>query len=516
MKHFIRTLTILLSILLLGTLAVGMTACTETPDTPETDAPTTPETDAPTEGPTECVHEEAYKTVDDENHEKYCTKCNETIATEAHTWDEGAVTTEPTVEAEGVKTFTCSACAATRTEAVEKLNIKDVLGLDVKASDLDPLMAPIFSGTEAKNETVMFLDKGDVKELLFPIDTVISVTSYDGKKVYEEGKDYVIEDGKLKVTADSSIPCITSAKFYNSPGSLIQVKHEGKTVYMHWGEGQAMTNWQVNVNYTHSAAWEGYTQNSELITYQNFVKKLQAGEDVTIFFYGDSITWGANASWINGYNPKQYPYTVLFVQALADLFDYTVHYEAANLTASMATCKVPSEDYVAGTRGTITYVNTAIGGWTSQDGVTNMDKFVKDKVSQYGCDLFVIAFGMNDGGIAPNTTQKNIKKVVDAVLELKPESSVVLLSTMVPNPDGIGWYGNQVKQEPMLEKLATSYREAGVDCAVSCMTSVSLAILERKDFHDYSGNNINHPNDYFVRVYAQTLLQTIIGYENMN
>ena len=48
------------------------------------------------------------------------------------------------------------------------------------------------------------------------------------------------------------------------------------------------------------------------------------------------------------------------------------------------------------------------------------------------------------------------------------------------------------------------------------MTSVSQAILKHKDFHDYSGNNINHPNDYFVRVYAQTLLQTVVGYENMN
>jgi hypothetical protein len=48
------------------------------------------------------------------------------------------------------------------------------------------------------------------------------------------------------------------------------------------------------------------------------------------------------------------------------------------------------------------------------------------------------------------------------------------------------------------------------------VTSVSKAILERKDFQDTTGNNINHPNDYFYRMYAQTLLQTLIGYENMN
>ena len=64
--------------------------------------------------------------------------------------------------------------------------------------------------------------------------------------------------------------------------------------------------------------------------------------------------------------------------------------------------------------------------------------------------------------------------------------------------------------------LAAEYRAAGVDCAVSCMTSTSEAVLTRKDFHDYSGNNINHPNDFFARIYAQTLLQCVIGYENLD
>jgi hypothetical protein len=38
----------------------------------------------------------------------------------------------------------------------------------------------------------------------------------------------------------------------------------------------------------------------------------------------------------------------------------------------------------------------------------------------------------------------------------------------------------------------------------------------KNSLRDESGNNINHPNDWFYRVYAQTLLQTLIGYENMN
>ena len=37
-----------------------------------------------------------------------------------HVWDDGVITLEPTVEAEGVKTYTCE-CGATKTEAVAKL-----------------------------------------------------------------------------------------------------------------------------------------------------------------------------------------------------------------------------------------------------------------------------------------------------------------------------------------------------------------------------------------------------------
>lgn len=37
-----------------------------------------------------------------------------------HKWDEGVITTEPTYEKEGVKTFTCTACGETKTETVAK------------------------------------------------------------------------------------------------------------------------------------------------------------------------------------------------------------------------------------------------------------------------------------------------------------------------------------------------------------------------------------------------------------
>ena len=54
----------------------------------------------------------------------YCTDCKAklstgtTIAAKGHSWDKGVITTEPTAEKPGVKTFTCTVCGDTRTEAV--------------------------------------------------------------------------------------------------------------------------------------------------------------------------------------------------------------------------------------------------------------------------------------------------------------------------------------------------------------------------------------------------------------
>ena len=61
--------------------------------------------------------------------EIYCPVCgdvssiiNTTPKTNNHTWDNGVVTTEPTAEKEGVKTYTCTVCQETKTESIPRLN----------------------------------------------------------------------------------------------------------------------------------------------------------------------------------------------------------------------------------------------------------------------------------------------------------------------------------------------------------------------------------------------------------
>ena len=53
---------------------------------------------------------------------KHCSVCNKVLVEQTevpatgHHWDDGKITTEPTCEDKGVKTYTCTVCHTTRTE----------------------------------------------------------------------------------------------------------------------------------------------------------------------------------------------------------------------------------------------------------------------------------------------------------------------------------------------------------------------------------------------------------------
>lgn len=60
-----------------------------------------------------------YEPLNDDQHTARCADCPYTDVY-THRWNSGEVTTEATCAAEGVKTFTCNQCGATKTESIEK------------------------------------------------------------------------------------------------------------------------------------------------------------------------------------------------------------------------------------------------------------------------------------------------------------------------------------------------------------------------------------------------------------
>lgn len=425
---------------------------------------------------------------------------DENITTEAFTTEE--ITTEE---------------ITTEEATVEEITTEEpsLLDYEINVPELDPLMHNMLEGNIMTGESVMFIDYGDKKSLMFYADEIISVTSYDGLVTYTEGVDYALENGMIVLLEGSSIPCITSEVYYNNTSSnYLTMEHDGKICNVYWGEGRTMTQWQVNVTYAHSDVWEGFVQESSIEIYKPFLDKLCRGEDVTVFFYGDSITRGANSSLFVGHEPYQPDYTKLFVYALADLFDYKVEHIHTGLEKTFSE-DVPTYNDGEDARGTITYINSSVGGWDCAGALNNVQKYVCDVIDEYGCDLFVLAFGMNNGTTKAKTYQTYTKQTVGEVLKVAPDTALMLVSTMVSNPYDTDSGKNQILFEEPLLAMATSYTRAGTPCATVLMGSMSEAVLEHKAFNDYAANNINHPNDFFMRVYAQTLFQTLIGYENI-
>ena len=506
-----RKLTKLICLLLISAFAlVALVGCNTVKDEETTAATTTPVTEEATENVTTA-----------EATEETTTLAPETTAEETSAETTAEVTTEPETTLNTQEETSAETTEETTEEiTTEEITTSYMQSLGLKEENLNPIMQNIFAGNEVKNETVFVIDKGETRKLLYPATEIISVTSYNGSITYTEGVDYVLDNGGIKILEGSSIPAVTSAVYYNyTANPAIYVNHNGVNTSVYWGEGATMTQWQVSVTYKHESTWEGFNQPNSSKIYESLIKKLEAGEDVTFIFYGDSITCGATSSWFSG-TGDQHSYSMLFTEAIADLFGYTVNFiDVSHLQPGMI--KPTPEPYVGGTRGTITYINPSVGGWTSQNGLDNFDTFVKPYVQEYGCDLFVIAFGGNDapGGIPATTIANNFKKIISSVKKLDSDVHFMMVATMVTNTLATnGWYVPSILDHELEFLKAARYlnSKSGIPGAVTNMTSMSLSILDHKDFVDYTGNNINHPNDFFERVYAQTLLQSFLGYENMN
>ena len=123
--------------------------------------------------------------------------------------------------------------------------------------------------------------------------------------------------------------------------------------------------------------------------------------------------------------------------------------------------------------------------------------------------MLVIALGMNDGNTPPEIFKGLMNTMVSYYFKNKPDGAVVLVSSMLPNTQW-KWRGNQ----SLFENELVSIAESRENVAVAKVTQM-LTQFEKmgKKARDYLANNINHPNDFAIRVYAQVILKTILGDE---
>lgn len=346
--------------------------------------------------------------------------------------------------------------------------------------DLHAYTQPYWSGNIVYNESVMVLaDKdGNIQDipLLYHADEIISVRKFHLASEYKAGRDYELVDGKLHIPSGSAITPVAYSTYYPSAASAntYPLNSAYGSGYLYFSEGSKLHTMQIAVTYRHSDKYTGTVPAYKGKQLPKTTAKLKNGQKLNILVYGDSISTGANSSGAVNVAPNAPAWYDMFVSVLKEKYKSS----------------------------SISMVNTSVGGMTSEWGAANANERAGDKRP----DLCIIGFGMNDGTakIPAADFKKNIQTIMEAVTKKNPDCEFVLISTSLPNKEAYIFYGNQKEYLPVLKSLEKT------GTVVADMTTYHEDLLAKKRFCDMTGNNINHPNDFLARAYAQLMCRTMI------
>ena len=347
--------------------------------------------------------------------------------------------------------------------------------LEYRRYDHETYTLPLWEGDTVYNETIMFVGENEAPLLYYP-DKVISVLSYDLKTEYTEGEDYTVRDGKIVLTENTRIPSFSLEEYYPAEavaGKCFASNVEGHP-YIFFSEGSTIFQRQIHVTYTHSDTWQGFIP-EKCEKFSSFFEKASRGEAVKVLFYGDSITTGANSSKRVNCEPYAETWFDMVIGSMKKYFN----------------------------NDKIECVNTAVGGKNTAWALEN----VKERAIDISPDIMFLAFGMNDAGRSPEEETALIKQIIDEFSASCPYCDIALISTMLPHFRLKGFWGHQKDFEEAFSKLCDTYSNVGL----IPVTSMHKAILEKKRYYDMTGNNVNHPNDFLARVYAQTINKVLFG-----
>lgn len=309
--------------------------------------------------------------------------------------------------------------------------------------------------------------------LLFPPVSILSVKNAGLDTTFKEGVDWTYANGKLELTPGSKAASMTMAGLYpkvSTPGWDMPKVGGGHILFQ---EGHFFHDRQLSVTYTHARAlWKGPVPKLAEATLPNTLGRLSLGKPLKIVLLGNSITAGYNASGFTGAAPFMPGYGGLVAENLK------AHYASA-----------------------ITLKNVAVQGKDAAWGAANAHSLVTSE----NPDLVVISFGMNDGAskVPADTFAVRIKAVMADVKAGNPAAEFILVSTTLANPESY-FAGLQAAYKPKLQAML------GPGVELVDMTGVHQELLKRKAFRDMTGNNINHPNDFLHRWYAQQMSGLLI------
>lgn len=318
--------------------------------------------------------------------------------------------------------------------------------------------------------------------LMFKPKNIVSVMSATETEKYTEYMDWEYKDGYIYVLPESRIPVLD----YNDICFDVEFPEHcfpANKGYSRFESGDFFHLNQIAVTYTcERGLWTGVKPKYSKDILPKTTQKLKDGEKLRITLIGDSISFGAQSSKDLKVEPFQPNYFDLLCEELS--------------------LRTESE---------IVAKNVSKSGMDSKWGVENFDELANDE--EY--DLLIIGFGMNDGGKTPEEFAGYIRLMAKKAMSKYKNAEIIFISTSTPNPvltnPEAQFMGNQADFKKALEELANELAPNG-GIAVADITGMQKFMHSRKRFIDTTSNNVNHPNDFFYRMYAQFLSGMLTEY----
>lgn len=371
----------------------------------------------------------------------------------------------------------------------------DLSRYDVGRYDAALYTEPFWNGAVVVNESVFPLAGVNGERtfrLMYRASKIICVKSYTLEKRYVEGKDYILtEDGDLFIPEGSAIELKDYLYLHpdrnpeDKPWEVfyphLKVTGDEPERFEFWDESSLFSLQLISVTYVHEK--DGSIARPEAIGryLPRTMEKLTGGGELKMLIAGDSLTGGAHSSG----NLRIPPNAPAFPKMTADAL--SLIYPSAKIDLTVA----------------------GIGGGTSERLVR--DGLVEEQITSHSPELVLICYGMNDSnderkGFTDERFRTAILKLMGAIREKLPECEILLVSSIYGNPFTFASerYESHAR---VLSEIAAEYEGRGV--AFCDPQAQERFILRRKAFCDMMADNMVHPNDFGMRLIAQTIADSL-------
>ncbi|HEV2207543.1 MAG TPA: SGNH/GDSL hydrolase family protein [Verrucomicrobiae bacterium] len=328
------------------------------------------------------------------------------------------------------------------------------------ACDLDEAMQPFWRGRRVSHEAVLMVSHDGepaAGRLLFQPTRILSVQDYGLVTNYLPATDYILHGRTLICPASSRMSQVRAEDL-----------PKGELAWPTVG-GQ-----QVMVSYEHDDRWDHPAPEFAGDGLPVVLGKLKSRAPITVVAYGDSITHGLGESRLSRIRPFLPPWPELVVGQLKRIYQDDA----------------------------IRLYNSAQSGADSTWGA----RYAQSMVASLHPDLVIVAFGQNDfWGIPARVFADHIAQIIQTVRKENARAEFLLVSPLRFDPA----YSTNAQYWQLVGEYGAGLKAlTGPGVQFIDMTKLSEWVYAAKRAKDCMNDPL-HPNDYFARWYAQSLVAAL-------